>query len=85
MIFHIIILVLIALGSYGRLCFSHQPPTNQSNSNTSFPVNQIGSQLLEPPNSTESEQSDFVISGLPNPARTTLIRPGTQLCPVRTT
>ncbi|CAN7017370.1 hypothetical protein Bca4012_032779 [Brassica carinata] len=49
MIFHIIILVLIALGSYGRLCFSHQPPTNQSNSNTSFPVNQIGSQLLGHP------------------------------------
>ncbi|KAF2569170.1 hypothetical protein F2Q68_00027149 [Brassica cretica] len=58
MIFHIIILVLISLGSHGRLCFSHQPqpPTNQSNPNTSFPVNQIGSQLLG--HSTPPSQSN---------------------------
>uniref|UniRef100_M4ENH4 PGG domain-containing protein n=1 Tax=Brassica campestris TaxID=3711 RepID=M4ENH4_BRACM len=56
MIFRIIILVFIALGSHGRVCSSHQPPTNQSNPNPSFPVNEMGSELLG--HSTPPSQSN---------------------------
>lgn len=57
MIFRIIILVFIALGSHGRVCSSHQPPTNQSNPNPSFPVNQMGSQGHSTPTSQSNQTS----------------------------
>ncbi|KAG2307997.1 hypothetical protein Bca52824_027745 [Brassica carinata] len=75
MIFHIMILVSIALCSRGRLCSSHQPPTNQSNPNPSFPVNQMGSQLLV--HSTAPSQSNQTSS---SPAYPT--QPGHPLNPI---
>ncbi|CAF2275640.1 unnamed protein product [Brassica napus] len=79
MIFRIIILVFIALGSHGRVCSSHQPPTNQSNPNPSFPVNQMGSQGHSTPGAElhDEDQSNqtssppvYPTQPSPNPART---------------
>nr|VDD12917.1 unnamed protein product [Brassica rapa] len=73
MIFRIIILVFIALGSHGRVCSSHQPPTNQSNPNPSFPVNQMGSQGHSTPTSQSNQTSSppvYPTQPSPNPART---------------